>query len=65
MKKKKKRVTLALLLVKALCASAVVIFIFASGYREYLNYEINRQSHELVFSNIEDNECTTTYIRRF
>ncbi|MBR5513438.1 MAG: HAMP domain-containing histidine kinase [Ruminococcus sp.] len=54
MKKKKKRVTLASLLVKALCASAVVIFIFASGYREYLNYEINRQSHELVFSNIED-----------
>ena len=33
MKKKKKRVTLASLLVKALCASAVLIFIFASGFR--------------------------------
>lgn len=54
MKKKKKRVTLTSLLVKALCASAVLIFIFASGYREYLNYEINRQSHELVISNIEN-----------
>ena len=53
MKKKKKRVTLASLLVKALCASAVLIFIFASGFREYLNYEINSQSHELVISNIE------------
>lgn len=53
MKKKKKRVTLASLLVKALCASAVVIFIFASGFREYLNYEINRQSDEFVFANIE------------
>lgn len=54
MKKKKKRVTLASLLVKALCASAVLIFIFASGYREYLNYEINRQSHKYVISNIEN-----------
>ena len=54
MKKKKKRVTLASLLVKALCASAVLIFIFASGFREYLNYEINSQSYELVISNIED-----------
>lgn len=53
MKKKKKRVTLALLLVKALCASAVVIFIFASGYREYLNCEINSQSYEFLTSNIE------------
>lgn len=54
MKKKKKRVTLASLLVKALCASAVLIFIFASGYREYLNYEINRQSDEFLTSNIEN-----------
>ena len=54
MKKKKKRVTLASLLVKALCASAVLIFIFASGFREYLNYEINRQSDEFVFANIEN-----------
>lgn len=53
MKKKKKRVTLASLLVKALCASAVLIFIFASGFREYLNYEINRQSDEFLTSNIE------------
>ena len=36
MKKKKKRVTLASLLVKALCASAVLIFIFASGFREHI-----------------------------
>lgn len=54
MKKKKKRVTLASLLVKALCASAVLIFIFASGFRNYLNYEINRQSNEYVFANKED-----------
>ena len=54
MKKKKKRVTLASLLVKALCASAVVIFIFASGFRNYLNYEINSQSYEFLTSNIEN-----------
>lgn len=54
MKKKKKRVTLASLLLKALCASAVLIFIFASGFREYLNYEINRQSDEYVFGNFEN-----------
>ncbi len=54
MKKKKKRVTLASLLVKALCASAVLIFIFASGFRNYLNYEINRQSDEYVFGNFEN-----------
>ncbi len=53
MKKKKKRVTLASLLVKALCASAVLIFIFASGFREYLNYEINRQSHDCISESIE------------
>ncbi len=54
MKKKKKRVTLASLLVKALCASAVLIFIFTSGFRNYLNYEINRQSDEYVFGNFEN-----------
>lgn len=54
MKKRKKRVTLTSLLVKALCASAVLIFIFASGYRKYLNYEINSQSYEYLTSNIEN-----------
>lgn len=54
MKKKKKRVTLASLLVKALCASAVLIFIFASGFRNYLNYEINRQSNQYVSINFEN-----------
>ena len=54
MKKKKKRVTLASLLLKALCASAVLIFIFTSGFRNYLNYEINRQSNQYVSINFEN-----------
>ena len=53
MKKKKKRVTLFSLILKALCASAVLIFIFASGFREYLNYEIDKQSDRYVSYNTE------------
>ena len=54
MKKKKKRVTLFSLILKALCASAILIVMFASGFRNYLNYEINRQSNQYVSINFEN-----------
>ncbi len=52
-KRRKKRVTLFSLILKALCASAVLICIFANAFRGYLNYEINTQAYQNISDNLE------------
>lgn len=52
-KRRKKRVTLFSLILKALCASAILIVIFANAFRGYLNYEINSQADEYLSDNLE------------
>lgn len=52
-KRRKKRVTLLSLVLRALCASAILIVIFANAFRGYLNYEINRQAQRNISDNLE------------